>query len=605
MLKYILLIFVLHFAVLTYGQQKATDKPPAFMKDIPQLNIGDSLPNVTIQKILNGAKRTLQIADFRNQLLILDFWDTYCGSCIAAMPKMEKLQQIFGSKLSILLVTWQQEKMVSDFWKRNNYTRDIKLPSVVEDSLLHSYFRHRGVPHEVWIYKGRVIGITDGEHVDEKNIKAVLEGGTPSLPLKYDFYPAYDAAKPVFGLNSAQMGESSRIIRYAVISDYKRGVFSGGWSDDRGIFRDSVRKSVRVYFLNTPIWISYFILLRNIYKENNMVTPSIIGKSNNTVWEVSDRSKYRYNIYAKSSEQGYSQDWLMDHAICFEGLYPDKGQSDAQIYISAIKDMNRLLGLNVRWEKRREKVYVIRDRTYGQLIQKNKAVASFSINLNGLEANWNRHEDYPYLFDESVKANKGIEMDIDTTDMLNKIPVLKLQLAAYGLDLKEEERLVDKIVFSELNEGLLLDGKAQANALAEKEIQKGMAEPTAEQGKAFLEANKSKPGVVVLSSGLQYKVLKGGIGNTADSTSKVTVRYTGTLVNGKIFDSSALRGKSITIVVKDMIQGWKEALQLMPLGSRWIIYIPSELAYGTHTNMGQLPRSSALIFEMEVLRITK
>lgn len=597
-------------SVACYAQKrKIIDRPAPFIKSIPDLKVGDELPDFKIEKMINGVKRSMQTAEFRDRLLILDFWDTACGSCIAAMPKMGRLQQIFGSKVSILAVTWEEEQKIREFWKQNSYTRDVKLPGVVEDSVLHSYFRHRYVPHEIWVYKGKVIGITDGEHVDEKNIRAVLEGGKPSLPLKYDYYLAYDQSKPVFSINPGQLDQKNTPLRYAAIRGYRPGLFASGWTSGMDIVRDSVNRTVRAYFLNAPIWMAYFMYLQNTYKRAGLLTPDMLPKPNGTLWEVADRGRYRYKIRDEAKAQGYTQDWMIDNSICFEGWYPDKGQSDEQVYAAVIQDMNRLLGLNVRLERRREKVYVIIDLNQGGSVsQKKTQEIKGGVNLYELEDHWNNQEDYPYLFEESKKEGKYksiIKMNIDTTGMLGRILELKSQLAVYGLELREEERLVDRIVFSEVEGGLLLDGRAMAAAKAEKEAQQAMPGPTAEQGRAFLEANKSKPGVVVLPSGLQYKILKKGNGPVADSSSRVTVRYKGTLVNGKVFDSSALQGRVLTFGVKEVIPGWTEALQLMEQGSKWMLYVPSELAYGTHSNSGQLPPSSVLVFEMEVLKVMK
>jgi FKBP-type peptidyl-prolyl cis-trans isomerase FklB len=121
-------------------------------------------------------------------------------------------------------------------------------------------------------------------------------------------------------------------------------------------------------------------------------------------------------------------------------------------------------------------------------------------------------------------------------------------------------------------------------------------------GVAFLEANKKKDGVVVTASGLQYKVLKEGTGVKPEITDKVTVHYTGRLIDGKVFDSSVERGQPATFPVNGVIRGWVEALQLMPTGSKWELYIPYELAYQERGTRG-IPPYSMLIFEVELLKI--
>ena len=119
----------------------------------------------------------------------------------------------------------------------------------------------------------------------------------------------------------------------------------------------------------------------------------------------------------------------------------------------------------------------------------------------------------------------------------------------------------------------------------------------------FLVANKTKEGVKVTASGLQYKVVKSGTGRTPSATSEVTVHYTGTLIDGTEFDSSVKRGQPATFPVNGVIAGWTEALQLMKEGDKWMLYIPYNLAYGERGAGGQIPGFSTLIFEVELLSI--
>ncbi len=122
-------------------------------------------------------------------------------------------------------------------------------------------------------------------------------------------------------------------------------------------------------------------------------------------------------------------------------------------------------------------------------------------------------------------------------------------------------------------------------------------------GEAFLAANKSKDGVVTLPDGLQYKILTPGTGPKPAATDSVVCNYRGTLVNGTEFDSSYKRGQPVTFPVNGVIKGWQEALPLMPVGSKWQLFVPSELAYGDHAMSPELGANSTLIFEVELLSI--
>ncbi|RTZ72304.1 MAG: hypothetical protein DSY99_04090 [Candidatus Neomarinimicrobiota bacterium] len=131
---------------------------------------------------------------------------------------------------------------------------------------------------------------------------------------------------------------------------------------------------------------------------------------------------------------------------------------------------------------------------------------------------------------------------------------------------------------------------------------KAQAEENLAKGNTFLAENAKKEGVVTLESGLQYKVIEEGSGETPTEKSKVTVHYRGTLLNGEEFDSSYKRGQPYTTPVTNVIKGWTEALQLMPVGSKWELYVPSNLAYG-NSPRGPGGPNSALVFEVELIGI--
>ncbi len=133
---------------------------------------------------------------------------------------------------------------------------------------------------------------------------------------------------------------------------------------------------------------------------------------------------------------------------------------------------------------------------------------------------------------------------------------------------------------------------------------KGAAEKNAKEGEKFLAENKKKDGVVTTKSGLQYKVLTKGTGKSPKKSDTVTTNYEGTLVDGTVFDSSIKRGEPASFPVDGVIAGWTEALQLMKVGDKWQLFIPSELAYGDHPRPGgPIGPNATLIFEIELLDI--
>lgn len=136
-----------------------------------------------------------------------------------------------------------------------------------------------------------------------------------------------------------------------------------------------------------------------------------------------------------------------------------------------------------------------------------------------------------------------------------------------------------------------------------EKIQKEQGGAAKEAGEKYLAENKNREGVVALPSGLQYKILTAGNGPKPKASDTVKCHYEGRLINGQVFDSSIRRGEPAEFPVSGVIPGWVEALQLMPVGSKWQLYIPSELAYGAHGAGQAIGPNETLIFDVELLAI--
>jgi len=160
-------------------------------------------------------------------------------------------------------------------------------------------------------------------------------------------------------------------------------------------------------------------------------------------------------------------------------------------------------------------------------------------------------------------------------------------------------------VFS--NNKLLIDPVKGEQIINEyfQHIQKRKFEKNIIEGEKFLKENAAKEGVVTLRSGLQYKVLKEGTGSKPKATDEVTTHYHGTLINGSVFDSSVDRGEPASFPVNGVIPGWVEALQLMNTGSKWRLFVPSNLAYGSRGASEQIGPHTTLIFDVELISINE
>lgn len=156
--------------------------------------------------------------------------------------------------------------------------------------------------------------------------------------------------------------------------------------------------------------------------------------------------------------------------------------------------------------------------------------------------------------------------------------------------------------------GDILISDEEANELINNFVdqsRKKVAQKNLEEGNAFLEKNKAREGVVTTESGLQYEIITEGTGPKPTADDDVRVHYHGTLIDGTVFDSSVDRGEPVVFGVSQVISGWREALQLMPVGSKWKIYIPANLAYGENGAGNDIGPNAVIIFEVELLEIVK
>ena len=152
----------------------------------------------------------------------------------------------------------------------------------------------------------------------------------------------------------------------------------------------------------------------------------------------------------------------------------------------------------------------------------------------------------------------------------------------------------------------LIDSSLAVNIMNEYELNRhrNMHQSVIVEGEKFLNENSQREGVIVTATGLQYEVIEQGGGNKPSITDKVEIHYTGYFINGNVFDSSVERNETLSIGVNEVIRGWKEVLQLMPVGSKWKVYVPYQLGYGElGTQNGPIGPYSILIFEIELLNI--
>ncbi|WP_101310830.1 FKBP-type peptidyl-prolyl cis-trans isomerase [Labilibaculum manganireducens] len=206
------------------------------------------------------------------------------------------------------------------------------------------------------------------------------------------------------------------------------------------------------------------------------------------------------------------------------------------------------------------------------------------------------------------KRNKSVALNNELDSVSYSLGAsFGTNLERNGLTNLNEEVLLAALYASLDKDSLVIDpqkGNAVINNYI-KGLQEKIGAENLAKGQKFLEENKSKEGVVVTASGLQYRIINEGDGPKPLATDKVSVHYKGTTIDGNEFDSSYKRNEPATFAANRVIKGWTEALQLMPVGSKWELFIPSNLAYGPRAMGADIKANETLIFEVELLDIVK
>jgi FKBP-type peptidyl-prolyl cis-trans isomerase len=217
------------------------------------------------------------------------------------------------------------------------------------------------------------------------------------------------------------------------------------------------------------------------------------------------------------------------------------------------------------------------------------------------------------IFAQTKKPSKPVAPAAKPAPAMNGTDSLSyaigVQVAEYyktqGVE-KINTEFVKKAFSDVFNNKPLAISEDECNMNIQQKLQEFMAKKISgvkEAGQKFLEENKKRPGVVTLPDGLQYEIITKGSGEIPKATDTVKANYAGTLLDGTEFDNSYKRGQPLVIPVSGVIRGWTEALEMMPVGSKWKLYIPSDLAYGDRGAGGAIPGGATLIFTIELLEI--
>lgn len=286
--------FLIFFQIATIGEIQAQNGA---------LKIGEQLPDIDFGKILNGPQGRIEKSKLKGKLIILDFWNIHCKNCIAAMPKMDSLQQIFEGKLQIISITSNSESQVNQLFGRIKISKP-KFPFIVEDSVFNSLFPHEGDPLHVWLNeKGVVIAITNDYNTTRENIEKYFAGEMPNLPRRWDF--GINTQESL--VSEANSGLLNYVISYSVIFKSLTEFSSSNSIKENDssiqVINGTLLQLYRVAYKNELYM--YPINLFNIPQEDR------------TLLLVRDKAPFRL----PTNETDLSE-WISKHKFCYELKLP-------------------------------------------------------------------------------------------------------------------------------------------------------------------------------------------------------------------------------------------------------------------------------------------
>lgn len=401
---------------------------------IAPLQIGDPVPNIFLENIINHPGATARLSDFEGKLLILDFWATWCRPCIQVIPRFEQLQREFVNQLQILMVTSQPSISITKFFSNRGFT----LPSVTGDQKLSKMFPHKYVPHEVWIKDGKIIAITGEAEVTANNIKAQLSEKPPVMDEKKSNFD-YDLTKPL--LFNGNGGQSSDLLYHSVFTGYLDGIGGGG------VYTDSLDR-FKIRALNGTVLQLYLGAMR--YTDNRE-----LAQTNRCILEFD-----KQEILPKPGVSAYSP-IARGKYYCYELIVPIALKNQAGELM--LEDLNRFFGaryhLRGSVEKRPVKCWALRKTAaFKELASSGFTPEIISDDSNLMVyhkqpfskfqeaiANLYRHDPYPVIDQTGITTLIDISFPTGEKD----IRKFSANLEKYGLCLVQDSCKIDMLVIKQ------------------------------------------------------------------------------------------------------------------------------------------------------------
>lgn len=408
----------------------AAQSPP-----VKALGIGDTVPDMPTGKMINYSKPSARLSDFKNDLVILDFWSTWCAPCIEALPEFQQLQAKFENKLQFILATSQESEKIQKFLQQKNIT----IPCFVEDKELQQYFPHNSVPHEVWIKNGIVAAITYAENVTAENIRKILDSEKVKLVEKKTNFD-YSINKPLLTGNNG--GNGNDLLYHSLLTGYLDGIPDGG-----GVMTDSLNR-FRIRVMGASVTRLFSIAAKQ--SDLSFTLP------NRLLIEASEKEKL-----LPSGIPAYTPS-IRKYFYCYELIIPSVEKANAGRFM--MEDLNRYFGMvyHVRAtiENRKILCWVLRKEAGNIMIPTKKASPKI-MEKDGYEIFEN--QPFPAFFKTLAYINRnqphpfidktGISEKVDMVIPLNLKDVHALQsyLTKYRLKLSLEESEIHMLVIKDIH----------------------------------------------------------------------------------------------------------------------------------------------------------
>ena len=303
-------------------------------QSVKPLRIGDTVPDITLTHVYNYSSCTIKLSDLKGKLVILDFWSTWCGSCIAAFPEMEKLQKEFANQLQVVLVNVfphdNAKKVQELFEKQKERTgNDLSLPYSLLQTAIAPYFPFKFIPHYIWMDENRkILAITSQDEATSENIQHAFNGNVDGIHNKIDLLN-FSRDKPL--LVNGNGGDGGHFLYRSLLTKYIEGIGNGS-----GVEKNKDNKITRFFMLNTPP----IALLAAAYPDElNCPANEIINEAGNNIKVIP------------------TSDSLYTNSFCYDLIIPPSTVKEMQDYIK--EDMKRYFGVEVATEERKMKCLVL------------------------------------------------------------------------------------------------------------------------------------------------------------------------------------------------------------------------------------------------------